>query len=135
MAYVHIRIDDAFYKLVQSTLQTTIKTDISSFVRDVLVDALLIYGAPSSTEEALAEIGSKHKMRGTPSLILDMAKDWEESQGRNTVGLADNPRNNRVASRLEDYFRLLGSRTVSPRFERVLEEEIRRLLPKRGERT
>jgi hypothetical protein len=76
MAYVHIRIEDDFYKAVQSVLESKLKTDISSFVRRVLQDALLIYGDDTNIKEALAGMGLKHEAQGTPSLILDMSKDW-----------------------------------------------------------
>jgi hypothetical protein len=76
MAYVHIRISDDFYKAVQAVLADELKTDLSSFVRRVLLDTLLVYGAPSSVDPVLAELGLKHEAQAGPHLILDMAKDW-----------------------------------------------------------
>ena len=80
MAYVHIRIEDDFYKAVQTVLETKLKTDVSSFIRDVLRDTLLIYGDDASKEAAFAAIGRKHEAQGSPILILDMAEDWDEKQ-------------------------------------------------------
>jgi hypothetical protein len=80
MAYVHIRIEDDFYKAVQTVLETKLKTDLSSFVRDVLHDTLLIYADAADKEAALTAIGRKHEAQGNPTLILDMAEDWAEKQ-------------------------------------------------------
>ena len=76
MAYVHIRISDELYKAVQSVLESELRTDISIFVRRILLDTLLVYGAPSTVEPVLLELGLKHEAQAGPSLILDMAKDW-----------------------------------------------------------
>lgn len=76
MAYVHIRIEDDFYKEIQSVLRSKLKTDISSFVRDVLQDTLIIYGDTSRTTALLTKMGRKHQAQGWPSLIFDMGRDW-----------------------------------------------------------
>jgi len=78
MAYVHIRIDDDFYKAVQTVLETKLKTDISTFIRDILRDTLLIYADEASKEAAFSATGRKHEAQGTPILILDMVKDFAE---------------------------------------------------------
>ena len=89
MAYVHIRISDDLYKAVQSVLADELKTDLSSFVRRVLLDTLLVYGTPSSVDPVLAELGLKHEAQAAPHLILDMAKDWFLIQVLNEYGILD----------------------------------------------
>jgi hypothetical protein len=89
MAYVHIRISDDFYKAVQSVLSSELNTDLSSFVRRILLDTLLIYGAPSSVDPVLAELGLKHEAQAAPCLILDLAKDWYLVQVLNEYSILD----------------------------------------------
>jgi hypothetical protein len=89
MAYVHIRISDDFYKAVQSVLSSELNTDLSSFVRRILLDTLLIYGAPSSVDPVLAELGLKHEAQADPYLILDLAKDFYLSQVLKEDGIPD----------------------------------------------
>ena len=83
MAYVHIRIDDTFYKAVREVLDSKLKTAPSSFVRRVFLDTLLIYNHEDveSTEAALREMGLKYEAQGIPTLILKMAQDWHTCIG------------------------------------------------------
>jgi hypothetical protein len=83
MAYVHIRIDDTFYKAVREVLESKLKTDPSSFVRRVFLDTLLIYNHEDveSTEAALSKMGLKYEAQGIPTLILKMAQDWHTCIG------------------------------------------------------
>ena len=76
MAYVHIRIPDDLYKAVQTVLSSELNTDLSRFVRRILLDTLLTYGDCSTIDPVLAGMGLKHEAQTGPCLILDMAKDF-----------------------------------------------------------
>jgi hypothetical protein len=135
MAYVHIRIDDALYKAVREVLESKLKTDMSSFVRRVLLDTLLIYSQEDveSTEATLREMGVMYEMQGIPTLILKMARDWHDYNGIDmenfswVVG-------ERLVKKLMDYFR--GPRASRHRreLERFLAEDIPNLPARRGDR-
>ena len=66
MAQLNVRLPDDFYKAIQSVLESKLKTDISSFVRRILLDTLLIYSDPSSIEAALSRTGLSTKREEDP---------------------------------------------------------------------
>jgi hypothetical protein len=82
MAQLNVRFPDAFYKQVQRVVYTYLEMDLSSFVRELFIDTILIYegGELPLTEKALAAIGQKHRIKGGPGLVLAMADHWRESK-------------------------------------------------------
>ena len=134
MAYVHIRIEDDFYKAVQTAIKHKLNADISSFVRDVLRDALLIYGDPTSASAAFAAAGRKHEAQGKPSLVLDMASDWHRVEGFDMEHLEELVYNSLI-KKLDRYLLgPLGPKRMAKRLERLLTEDLRGLWAKVGSR-
>jgi hypothetical protein len=82
MAQLNVRFPDDFYKQVKRVVYTYLEMDLSSFVRELFIDTLLLYegGELPLTEKALAAIGQKHRIKGGPGLVLTMADHWRESK-------------------------------------------------------
>ena len=82
MAQLNVRFPDDFYKQVKRVVYTYLEMDLSSFVRELFIDTILIYegGELPLTEKALAAIGQKHRIKGGPGLVLTMADHWRESK-------------------------------------------------------
>jgi hypothetical protein len=82
MAQLNVRFPDAFYKQVQRVVYTYLEMDLSSFVRELFIDTILLYegGELPLTEKALAAIGQKHRLKGGPGLVLTLADHWRESK-------------------------------------------------------
>ncbi|MGD0694435.1 MAG: hypothetical protein ABSB82_06230 [Terriglobia bacterium] len=135
MAFVHIRIEDDFYKAVQAAIKSKLNTEISSFVRDVLKDALLIYGDPTSASAAFAAAGRKHEAQGKPSLVLDMASDWHRAEGADILARVEEMVYKSLLGRLDRYLLgPLGPKRMAKRLERLIDEDLHGLWAKVGSR-
>ncbi len=82
MAQLNVRFPDAFYKQIKRVVYHHLEMDLSSFVRELFIDTLLIYegGELPLTEKALAAIGQKHRMKGGPGLVLALADHWRKNE-------------------------------------------------------
>jgi hypothetical protein len=82
MAQLNVRFPDAFYKQVQRVVYKYLEMDLSSFVRELFIDTILLYegGELPFTEKALAAIGQKHRIKGGPGLVLTLADHWREAK-------------------------------------------------------
>ena len=82
MAQLNVRFPDAFYKQVQRVVYMYLEMDLSSFVRELFIDTILIYegGELPLTEKALAAIGQKHRIKGGPGLVLTLADHWRKAK-------------------------------------------------------
>jgi hypothetical protein len=82
MAQLNVRFPDAFYKQVQRVVYTYLEMDLSSFVRELFIDTILLYegGESPLAEKALAAIGQKHRIKAGPGLVLTLADHWCESK-------------------------------------------------------
>jgi hypothetical protein len=98
MAYVHIRIEDDFYKAIQSLLKEALNTDSSSFVRDIFRDTLLIYGDHDCKAKAFDKIGRKYEADAIPTLILYLANEWCRAQGIDRLNF-DRASDNKISFR------------------------------------
>jgi len=80
MAQFNVRLPDAFYKQVQRIVRDHLEMDLSSFVRELFIDAILIYEDRDLplADRGLAAIGQKHRLEGGPSVVLTMASHWNE---------------------------------------------------------
>lgn len=82
MAQLNVRFPDDFYKHVKRIVYMYLEMDLSSFVRELFIDTILLYegGELPLTEKALAAIGQKHRIKGGPGLVLTMADHWREAK-------------------------------------------------------
>jgi len=82
MAQLNVRFPDDFYKQVKRVVYFYLEMDLSSFVRELFIDTLLLYegGELPLTEKALAAIGQKHRIKGGPGLVLTMADHWRKAE-------------------------------------------------------
>ena len=131
MAQLNVRLPDDFYKAIQAVLDSKLKTDISCFVRRILLDTLLIYSDPSSIEAALSRTGLKYEARGRPDLILYMTKDWRLSQDE--VGQLKGELDERMLKILDRYLLgPLGRQHSLSRLEHLLASDLQAILAKEG---
>jgi hypothetical protein len=63
-------------------LQENLKMDLSTFVRELFIDALVIYGSRDRAIEVLAEMGQGHRIKQGPGLVLAMADRWRDEQAK-----------------------------------------------------
>lgn len=82
MAHLNVRFPDDLYNAVQTLLQENLKMDLSTFVRELFIDALVIYGSHDRAIEVLAEMGQGHRIKQGPGLVLVMADRWREVQAK-----------------------------------------------------
>jgi hypothetical protein len=82
MAQLNVRFPDDFYKHVKRIVYMYLEMDLSSFVRELFIDTILLYegGGWPLTVKALAAIGQKHRIKGGPALLLTMADHWREAK-------------------------------------------------------
>jgi hypothetical protein len=82
MAQLNVRFPDDFYKQVKHVVYMYLEMDLSSFVRELFIDTILLYegGELPLTVKALAAIGQKHRIKGGPGLVLTMADEWREAK-------------------------------------------------------
>jgi hypothetical protein len=75
---LNVRLTPGLYDAVQSLLQEKLNMDVSTFVRELFIDALLIYGNRERIIEALTEMGQSYRIKQGPGLVLEMADQWRE---------------------------------------------------------
>jgi hypothetical protein len=82
MAQLTVRLPDDFYKQVQRIVNDHLEMDLSTFVRDLFVDTIILWAGDDLTlaEKALAAVGQKHNLMGPPRLLLIMADHWREQE-------------------------------------------------------
>lgn len=61
--------------------------DVSTFVRELFIDALVIYGTRDRIMEALREMGQSHRIKQGPGLVLEMADHWRELEHEKVLEL------------------------------------------------
>jgi hypothetical protein len=82
MKQLNVRLTADLYDAVQSLLQENLKMDLSTFVRELFIDALVIYGSRDRAIEVLAEMGQGHRIKQGPGLVLAMADRWRDEQAK-----------------------------------------------------
>ena len=82
MKQLNVRLTADLYDAVQSLLQENLKMDLSTFVRELFIDALVIYGSHDRAIEVLAEMGQGHRIKQGPGLVLAMADRWRDEQAK-----------------------------------------------------
>jgi hypothetical protein len=82
MAQLTVRLPDDFYKQVQWVVNFYLEMDLSTFVRELFIDTILLYEGADlpRTRKALAAIGQKHRVMGPPALLLTLADFWRGYQ-------------------------------------------------------
>ena len=90
MKQLNVRLTPGLYEAVQSLLQERLNMDVSTFVRELFIDALVIYASYDVVIEVLGEMGQGHRIQQGPGVVLAMAEHWREVQEKRRQAQGEN---------------------------------------------